>query len=440
MSDRNTPRQAGAAANGLSSDGTPSFGGPAVEADPLAEPTVGVRPLWVSAVVLVNVGINAAFFGPIQVLLGNQAIAFDEAHKEAILALVTGCGAAVSLVANPLFGALSDRTRSRFGRRVPWVVIGAILGSLALLGLTVAPSVALMAALWCLVQLGCNGMLASVTAAIPDRVPVRQRGSIGGFVAMGTVIGILCGAAMGAVAGKNFALGYVICAVALIAGVLLYLFQSQDAPTEGLPREPWSMAGFLRGFWINPRRYPDFGWAWLTRFLVQLGVQLCIVYLLFFLRDRVGYTEPEFGVLVLTGIFSLLTLVTAGIGGWWADRLGRRKIFVMVSSAVIALAAVTLAFFPTWSGALLGAGLLGIGQGVYLAVDLALLTEVLPTAASRGKDLGVINVANSLPQVLSGVMAAFLVTVVGSYVALYLVAGVIGILGAVFVLRIKSVR
>ncbi len=134
----------------------------------LAEPAVNVRPRWILSIVLVNVGINAAFFGPIQVLLGQQAAHFSEADKEGILALVTGAGAAMSLVANPLFGTFSDRTVSRFGRRVPWVFIGALLGMAGLLGLAGAPTVAAMALLWCLVQLGCNGALAATTAAIPD--------------------------------------------------------------------------------------------------------------------------------------------------------------------------------------------------------------------------------------------------------------------------------
>ncbi|HEY8296162.1 MAG TPA: MFS transporter, partial [Micrococcaceae bacterium] len=163
---------------------------------PFAEPAARVRPLWITAVVLVNVGINVAFFAPLQVLLANQSAAFDAHNKEAVLALVTGCGAVVSLVANPLFGTFSDRTVGRFGRRVPWVVIGAVMGALALVGLSGAPSVAVMAALWSVVQLGCNGALAAITAAVPDRVPVRQRGNVGGLASMGTVLGILAGAAV----------------------------------------------------------------------------------------------------------------------------------------------------------------------------------------------------------------------------------------------------
>lgn len=406
----------------------------------LAEPRVQVRPAWTAAVVLVNVGINAAFFGPIQVLLGTQAATFDESQKEGILALVTGAGALVSVVANPLFGAFSDRTTSRFGRRIPWVFIGAVLGTIALLGLTVAPSIALMTLLWCLVQLGCNGALAAITAAIPDRVPVPQRGLIGGLVSMGTVMGILVGAGIGAVAGANFALGYLICAVALLLGVLLYVLRGPDERLLKVDQTPFSWRGFFAGFWISPLKYPDFGWAWLTRFLVQLGSHICTLYLLFFLTDEVRYPDPAFGVLILTGIYAVLTIVTAAIGGVWSDKVARRKPFVIASSAIIAIASLILALAPTWTGALIGAAVLGVGYGAYLAVDLALLTQVLPAAVSRGKDLGVINIASSLPQVLAPLIAFPFVAFLGGYLTLYLAAGVIGLLGAVFVVKIKSVR
>lgn len=405
----------------------------------LAEPTVDVRHRWTSSIVLVNIGINAAFFGPIQVLLGQQAADFSEADKEGILALVTGAGAAVSLVANPLFGTFSDRSTSRFGRRVPWVFIGAVLGTIGLVGLAGAPTVAAMTLLWCLVQLGCNGALAATTAAIPDQVPVRQRGRIGGLASMGTVVGILVGAAIGAVVAGNFSLGFIICAVALLAGMVPYLFLANDHVLEAKDKPPFTWPNFVKGFWISPRMYPDFAWAWITRFLVNVGNHLVTLYLLFFLTDAVGYENPALGVLILTGVYAVLTLITAVIGGRWTDKVGKRKPFVIASSAIIALAALILAFFPTWAGALTGAAVLGIGYGVYLAVDFALLTQVLPSAANRGKDMGVINVANSLPQVIAPIIAWPLVAILGGYVTLYVVAAVIGLLGAVFVVKIKGV-
>jgi MFS family permease len=410
----------------------------------LAEPERRVRPLWTTGVVLVNVGINAAFFGPIQVLLGQQAALFSEGDKEAILALVTGAGAAVSLVANPLFGAFSDRTTSRLGRRVPWVVFGAVLGAAALIALAGAPNVAVMTILWCLVQAGCNGAYAAITAAIPDRVPVPQRGAVGGLAAMGQTVGILIGAVIAAVVSGNFGVGYLVCAGALIAGVALYFFKSDDVPLPAEARPPFSLAGFARGFWISPLLYPDFAWAWLTRLLVNIGNHMVTLYLLFFLTDAVHLKEtqgiePAFGVLILTGLYAVMVIVTSVIGGPLSDRMGKRKPLVIASSVIIAVASLILAFAPNWAGAIAGATVLGIGFGAYLAVDFALITQVLPSALDRGKDLGVINIANSLPQVLAPLIAFPFVTLWGGYVSLYVAAAVIGLLGAVFVVKIKGV-
>ena len=410
----------------------------------LAEPVRRVRPVWTAGVVLVNVGINAAFFGPIQVLLGQQAAAFSEPDKEAILALVTGAGAAVSLVANPLFGAFSDRTTSRRGRRVPWVLFGAVLGAAALIALAGAPTVAIMTLLWCFVQAGCNGAYAAITAAIPDRVPVAQRGTVGGLAAMGQTAGILAGAVIASAVAGDFAAGYFACALALLAGVVLYYFKNDDVPLPAQSRPPFSLAGFLYGFWISPARYPDFAWAWLTRLLVNIGNHMVTLYLLFFLNDAVRVREtqgmePAFGVLILTGLYAVMVIITSVVGGRLSDRLGRRKPLVILSSAVIAAASLILAFAPTWPGALVGASVLGVGFGCYLAVDFALITEVLPTALNRGKDLGVINIANSLPQVLAPLIAYPFVAFWGGYVSLYVAAAVIGLLGAVFVVKIKGV-
>jgi MFS family permease len=413
------------------------------QAGPLSEPTTRARPLWITGVVLVNLGINAAFFGPLQVLLAQQAEHFDPGQKEAILALVTGAGAAVSLVANPLVGAFSDRTTSRFGRRVPWVVVGAVLGAAALIGLAGAPNVAVMTLLWCLVQAGCNGAYAAITATIPDRVPVPQRATVGGLVAMGQTLGILLGAVIAAVVSGNFALGYIVCAAALVAGAVMYLFKSDDMPLPAGHTPPLNWAEFLISF-VRPLRHPDFAWAWITRLLVNIGNHMVTLYLLFFLADAVRLKEttglePAFGVLVLTGLYAVFLIITSVLGGRLSDRMGKRKPLVIASSAIIALASLILAFAPTWIGAIVGASVLGIGFGAYLAVDTALITQVLPHAVDRGKDLGVINIANSLPQVIAPVLAWPFIALWGGYVSLYVAAAAIGLLGAVFVVKIKGV-
>ncbi|TCC26254.1 MFS transporter [Kribbella sindirgiensis] len=409
---------------------------PGVVPSALAEPTVRVRGSWTAAVVLANVGVFAAWLGPIQVLLAKQSEAVAPGNKEYVFGLVTGVGAAVSVVANPAFGALSDRTTSRYGRRVPWVVAGAVGGAIGLGILSGAHAIALMLLGWCLMQLFGNALLAAVTAVVPDRVPVAQRGVVGGWVAISQVLGALVGTALAA-AFDSFTLGYVACAVFLVLSVVPYLLRSGDATLTERPA--FVLGEFLKSFWISPRRYPDFGWAWLTRFLFNVGNALGTLYLFYYLQDEVGVADPDTGVLILTAIYSVCVLVTAITFGHASDRSARRKVFVTASGWVMATAGVVLAVWPTWPGAILGAVILGAGFGVYLSVDFALLTQVLPSAHNRGKDLGVINIANSLPQVLAPAIAAPIVKHLGGYPVLYFSASAVTLLAGVLVTRIRSV-
>ena len=136
-------------------------------------------------------------------------------------------------------------------------------------------------------------------------------------------------------------------------------------------------------------------------------------------------------------------MLTAVIGGYISDRMGKRKIFVIIASCIMAVSGIILAFVPEGQEGIgltmIAALILGIGYGWYLAVDQALITQVLPTAGDRAKDLGVINIANSMPQVLAPVLAAPLVTVLGGYTSLYLATAVITVLGAIAIIPIKSV-
>ena len=206
------------------------------------------------------------------------------------------------------------------------------------------------------------------------------------------------------------------------------------------------MRQFLAGFWISPRRHPDFAWAWATRFLATVANSICTMYLLFFLTDAVGVADPELGVLVLTLLYAACLIVSAIVAGIWSDRIGLRKPFVTASGVVMSSAAVLLAIVQTWSAALVGAVILGIGYGVYLAVDFALITQVLPRAGDRARDLGVINIANALPQVLAPAIAGPIITWFAAhathaagYRTLYLLAAAIGLAAAVLIRKIRSV-
>lgn len=407
----------------------------------LDEPVERVGRGWTAALSLANVAIWVGWYGPLQILLARQAEDFAPGtgmSKETLLAWVTGAGAVVSLAANPFFGALSDRTTARWGRRTPWIVAGAGGGFLSLLLLAGAGGLWLMTLGWCLVQLTLNASFAAVTAAVPDRVPRLQRGSVGGWLGAAQILGAVAGTGLATAAG-GIAAGYAACAVFALAGVLPYVLRYPDLRLATADRPPWHGRSFARGFWLSPRRYPDFGWAWLTRFLINLSNALVILYLLYYLRDRLHHDDPEQGVLILTAVNSVTLLATVVVGGAWSDRVGRRKPFVRWSGALMAAATALLAAWQTWAGAIVVAALLGLALGVFMSVDFALMTDVLPKALDRGKDLGVINVANALPQVAAPAVAAPIMTHLGGYRVLYLVAAVIAVAGAVFVDRIRGV-
>ncbi|WP_279580791.1 MFS transporter [Fodinicola feengrottensis] len=259
----------------------------------LTEPKVRVSRLWIALLSLSNVGLWLAFLTPVEILLPNQIAALDPTGKVIALSWVTGAGAAVSVVANPLFGALSDRTVSRFGRRHPWTLCSMITGAIAVVLVGLQTSVLGVAICWMAVQLCLNAMTATLTAAVPDRVPAEQRGLVSAWASLPQVIGPLIGIALVTVLIASQSAAYAALAVLLIALALPFVLLTKDDPLPPQARPAWSLSRFLRGFWVSPRAYPDFAWAWACRFLVQLGNFMMTLYILYFLTDAVHYPDPQ---------------------------------------------------------------------------------------------------------------------------------------------------
>lgn len=425
-------------------DGAPAAAIPDKHGEP-AEPGAGGAPIqrvparWVLTFSLAVTGMFVGWYGPLQILLAKQADLFSPGDKQGVLALVTGVGAFFSLIANPLWGALSDRTISRFGRRLPWIAAGTATGVAGLAILAVARDIPMMIIGWSLVQTALNAPFAALTAAIPDQVPVAQRGIVGGYFGVAQTVGAAAGASL-AVLGGSITGGYLACAGFVLVSVVPYLLIRRDQVLPAALRPAWSWRSFLTGFWISPARHPDFAWAWLTRFLMNLGNAMAVLYLFFYLKDEVGLADPDGGVLILTAVNAATLLITVLVAGAWSDRLGNRRVFVTWSGVIMALAGFLLAGWHSWTGVIVAALILGVGFGAFTSVDFALMTQVLPTDLDRGKDLGVINIANSMPQVLAPAIAAPIVAHAGGYPTLYVASSLFALAGAALVYRIKSVR
>ncbi len=429
-----------------------------VDLDPLAEPTQRVGWGTIIVLALANLGIWTAFFTPIQFLLPLQVEGLTPASKETSLSLVLTLGALISLVSNPVAGALSDRTGSRLGRRRPWVLWSSVAAVAVLVLLPSAPVVGALALGWAMAQLTLNASYAAVTAIIPDRVPVSQRGTVSAVVGAAQPMGVMVGALIvslipqtGVEVGSEQVGGqgprYLAVAAVLAVTSLLFVWRMKDAPLDKsrIPVLEWGP--FVKGFWIDPRRHPDFGWVWITRFLVVLGNAFVTTYLLFFARDvlELAPTEADTTVAGILTFYIVALLIFALAVGPLSDRVGKVRIFVMLASLVIAASLVILAFSRDLGMVTLAAVVMGAGFGAYTAVDLALISRVLPRPEDRAKDLGVVNIANALPQVLAPVVAGLVVTALRpagydvAYQVLYLAGAVLTVFGAVLVMKVRSV-
>ncbi len=408
----------------------------AVRSEPELRDAATIPRGWLVALLLATGGVFAGWFGPIQILLPAQAEALaGGGGKEALLATVTGVGAVASLVANPLWGLLSDRMSTRGPRRRPVLVAGALVGAAGLVVLALAHDVPVMVLGWVLVQLGLNGPFAALIAMIADRVPAERRGLVGSLFGVAQIAGVVAGTAV-AVALDEGALGYVALAVAVpLLLVAIVLLREEGVARSEAPPEAAGFRAVLAGL----RPTAAFAWAWTLRLLLNLVNALVLVYLYYYLADGVGVGDPGTWVLVLTLVNVAVTAVGAGVGGAWSDRIARRKVFVVAAAAALAAGAVLFAAFPVLPVVIGAAVLIGAGWGLFVSVDVAIITQVLPSDRSTGAMLGVANIASALPQALAPLIAVPLVTIGGGYPVLYLVTAAIGLLALVCLPRLRTV-
>jgi len=413
----------------------------------LQEPTSSKRPLFLVLYGVANMVIGIGNITLATVLLPMQIASMVSANQTGTFALIVGVGAVAAVLTNPLVGMLSDRTTSRFGRRRSWLVAGGILTVAAVLLLSIAPSLLLVFVEWIFLEIAINMVQASLTAILPDQVPVRQRATVSAFAAgLGTLLGGLFGQILVAQVFKEIHAAYASIAVAIVIMLALFLLVLREAPLSREQVPPFRIKQIFAAYSLTPLTHRDFFLTWLARCLMFLGYTTVVNFMFFYLQDAVQYMRVFPGQTTAQGVQTFFAinvgsiLVASLFGGILSDKMQRRKLFVIVASIIMTVGLLLYAFFPTWAMVIVATVVLGLGMGVFLAVDLALASQVLPKAADRGKDMGIINTAIFLPMILSPLVAGVTLSALHSYLALFSLLAVGTLFSAVLIVPIKSVR
>lgn len=372
--------------------------------------------------------------------------------KERNLPMVFVWGTLIAVLVHPYSGALSDRIRSRMGRRRPFLLAGTVVNLIALMYMATTDSLMAMTLAFIFVQAANNFANAPYTAIIADKVPADQRGVASGWFGLMNTLGSITGAAVaGLLLDKTVPVEqykhqllvvYGLICLVQTAAVLLTWWKVKEEPATGGPRLTW--AEFKGLFWVDHKKHPDFSWVYITRFLMQQGQWAIFFYLQYFFED-VMHLPGEATVFQFNAACMVSAVVAVLYAGSLSDRVGR-KVLVYISGGIQTLVALIFIAFPLPQLVPVAGILFGLGWGAYSSVDQALVTDVLPNQEDYGKDMGIWQIASILPQitgiVIGGLTLTFFRSLPGrtGYAILMGVTTIFFGLGTYFVHKVKGVR
>ncbi|GAA2401819.1 MFS transporter [Streptomyces coeruleofuscus] len=419
--------------------------GPEIEAPPL-ERVSGSYLAWI---MIASFGASLALMVPLSYSL---AVRIDDLApgREELLGYVTGSAQFVYLVLSPLIGFWSDRMRSRLGRRTPFMYVGTVIGLAGLLGIAVAPTVFLVGLAWVVGMVGWSTVGQAIQNVQADRVPEEQRGRVSAVTSVMTHIAPVIGIGIAYTVASSTLLVFLVPGV--IGAVMLLLFPvlKPEGDSRALVRtSEVSLKGLVASYGFNPRKYPDFGWNWLGRFVFFMGLYFNTTFGTFFYAQRLDMPVKEVaGVVAAIGILGVLAATGGAIGGGFlSDKLGRRKLFTVIGSAIFVAGAVAEAFAHSLPQLVVGAVLMQVAIAMFSAVDQAIVFAVLPDRAQAGRYLAVVAFAQKIPSALAPLIAPLVITVgvtggeEKNYTLLYLSGAVLALLGGLIIkFKVKSVR
>lgn len=367
-----------------------------------------------------------------------------EGARAKSISLMMSIGSLFTLFAQPVIGVISDRWRSKFGRRAMWIVMGAIGGAVFMVGLRYSSTIAMLTLFWTVGQVSLNIMQAPLSTTVADRVPQDKVGLVSGLSGIGMMLGFTGGSIIAGILFNTLGLDtYFVFALGVVIGALLFVTFAKDRSSKDLEVEKFDWISFFKGYTI-PLRDHDFRWTWIARFFMFFGYTAISNFVLYILQSHL---QPALSASEANTTFATLSsaalpgqLLMMLVAGRWSDKVGRREPFVIGSSIVIAaLMALPLLFpsLPIFYVFYIG---MAAAYGMYMAVDTALFIDVLPDPEAAGRDLGVANVATNIGQMLAPVVAGQVVAITAGYDALFIMSVVSVVIAALAIIPVRKIK
>ncbi|QSZ51250.1 hypothetical protein AYX22_22175 (plasmid) [Arthrobacter sp. D5-1] len=373
----------------------------------------------------------------------NLLAQFDASRAQS-LSIVTSIGVFVTMLVQPVAGVLSDRTRSRWGRRAPWMAGGAIAGALALVALRYSTTIALLILFWSLAQLLLNVVQGPLTATVADRVPSQKLGVASSITGLAGMLGAVLGSvAAGILFGMIQLNTYLVFAIVILVFIAVFILRVPDRSSRDLEVEPISWSGFFKSFLI-PLKDGDYRWVWVAKVVMMFGYGTTTAFGFFMLQS---YVQPALSAAEATALAPIMglagvpgMLISMAVVGKWSDKIQRRKPFVFWTSVLLAASMVIPLVSPTVPGLIAQSVVAGFAFGAYLVVDQALFIDVIVDKRNAGRDLGMSALGGNLGQALGPILAGVLVAAAGGYGIVWIVAIPIVLVAAAAILPVKRAR
>ncbi|GAT88483.1 MFS transporter [Paenarthrobacter nicotinovorans] len=369
--------------------------------------------------------------------------------QEQVLGFITGIAQLVYLIISPIVGIWSDRTRSRFGRRSPFIFLGTAIGLAGLVVMGLAPNLLLVGAGWILGMSGWSISGAAIQNLMADKLPEAQRGRVSALTGLMTQIAPVLGIGVAYAVSSNTLLVFVVPGV--IGAVLLALFpliKPEGSSKDVVIDSQVTFRSVVASYGFSVRKYPDFAWNWLGRFVFFMGLYFNTTFGTFFYAQRLGLPVREVaGVVATIGMLGVVAAAAGALlGGFLSDKLRRRRLFVIIAAFIFVAGALAEAFAWSLPQLIVGAVLMQTAIAVFATVDQAIIFAILPNRTETARYMAVVAFAQKIPSAVAPLIASVIITIgiTGTdknYTFLYLAGAVLALLGgSVIAFKVKSVR